>query len=604
MADRNQENNVTEINNYEDSKRLSLLDRIKESILKKNDQSGEESEKSEAVEPVSIEASHGRGVFNVSEDSLLFSLWSEWKRTVDVLESGEPVKEKPVSMETFELVLEAADAKEIPMTDEEIELEKQRATLQLMVKAKNHEAMIKPNEEGIAPDTDSYMVVHVAQRRMAAWAFVFPPSGNGAPLKHEQVHMALHEYSVKFGVDYDVINYIVNEQPYFKLIPIAYGKPMVPGKDGTIVEKYKRKMEKMFAIGERGEVDYRVQNYIQTVHAGDVLCEAIPPTHGRDGCDVLGTLIPAKEGVPVKLLAGQNAALNEEKTQIVASMDGHLQYENGRFNVKALFFVPGDVDFNVGNIDYLGDVHIAGDVRDDFVIHATGTVTVDGLVEGAVIEAGKDVFIAKGILGDEKAVIKAGGNVQTEYIENCIIYAGDTVRAGSIISSFVYSDNQIIVRAGRGTIIGGKMVAANLIDAKVIGCRTERPMNLTVGELPYIQQQKEEIMQSLKEIGKEKEEVERSIRFLSRNLEETDPEKLQNAANFRLRKSILAMKENHLYKQLSDFEDKKTDIENCRIIADTIYPITRIFIKDAAYTVTMQSTGCKVHKGIDGIELV
>lgn len=51
--------------------------------------------------------------------------------------------------------------------------------------------------------------------------------------------------------------------------------------------------------------------------------------------------------------------------------------------MKPLFYVYGDVDFNVGNIDFLGDVHISGDVREDFVVHATGTVTVDGLVEGA-----------------------------------------------------------------------------------------------------------------------------------------------------------------------------------------------------------------------------
>ena len=165
-------------------------------------------------------------------------------------------------------------------------------------------------------------------------------------------------------------------------------------------------------IYEMGNVDYRAQNYVQIIHTGDVLCEAIAPAPGEDGFDVLGTVIPAKEGKEAKLLLGQNTVLSEDKTKIVASMEGHLRFQEGKFHVKPTFHVPGDVDFNVGNIDFLGDVHVKGDVREGFVIKATGTVTVEGLVEGAVIEADGDVIISNGILGDDKAVIKAGGLVQ------------------------------------------------------------------------------------------------------------------------------------------------------------------------------------------------
>lgn len=604
MDENKPEQNQTE----EQTKYVSLFERIKGSILKKNTQDETiSSEADDTSADIIDEPVLGRGVVDVSPDSLLFSIWSEWKKNSeasDIENSEEEENEDEQELESLELVLEASGAAEIPMSDEEIEREKQRATIQLMLKAKQYQKLVKPNDEGVSPDLDAYMVIHVAQKRMAAWAFVFPPSGNGKPLRRAQVYMAMHEYSVCAGVDQDAVDYLINEQPYFKLIPIAYGTPMIPGIDGSIEEKFKRKVDKTFAVDERGDVDYRVQNYIQAIHAGDVICKSTPPTMGTDGVDVLGTTIPAKNGEPAKLLAGQNTALNEDKTQIIATMDGHIQYESGKFQVKPLFYVSGDVDFNVGNIDFLGDVHISGDVREDFVVHATGTVTVDGLVEGAVIEAGNDVFIAKGILGDEKAVIKAGGNVQTEYIENCIIYAGDTVQAGSIISSFINSDNQIIVRAGRGTIIGGKMVAANLIDAKIIGCRTERPTSLIAGELPYIQEQKEEIAQAMDKIAKEKRDIERNMGFLNRDIEEADPEKLQTAANMRLRKSVLSMQENHLRKQLTDFEDKTADIPNCRIKADVVYPITRIQIQDYSHTITEKTMSCNIHVGEDSIELI
>lgn len=607
MEENKQEKNKTEQNKY-----ISLFDRIKENILRKNKEefSSETSDDSQTVSEEADDEPQGRGVISVAEDSLLFSLWSEWKAAADRAEAEAETEEEAdereefESIEPFELVAEAADTQEIPMSTEEIEKEKQRATVQLMMKAEKYQQLTKPNEEGISATLDAYLVIHVAQSRMAAWAFAFPPSGEGKPLERSQIYMTLHEYSVSAGIDHSAVEYLVREQPYFKLVPIAYGEPMISGKNGSVEEKFKRKVEKTFAVNERGDVDYRVQNYIQTIHAGDVICQAIPPTMGTDGFDVLGSVIPAKHGEAARLVTGQNTALSEDKMQVTATLDGHLVYESGKFSVKPLFYVRGDVDLRVGNIDFLGDVHITGDVRDDFVVHATGTITVDGLVEGAMIEAGKDVFIAKGILGDEKAVIKAGGNVQTEYIENCMIYAGDTVRAGSIISSYVYCDNQILVNAGRGTIIGGKPVAASLIEAKIIGCRTERPTALVIGEMPYVQEQKEEIAQSLQKIAEEKEKIDRIINSFDQYMEEMDPEQVQTVMKCRLQKSVLAMQETHLQKQLAEFEDRTVELPDCKIIANTVYPITRVKIRDYSYTIDEKTMSCRIHIGEDTIKLL
>lgn len=325
------------------NKHLSLFERIKESILKKNGEDElEPSETEQASETVSHEfedePAAGRGVVNVSPDSLLFSIWKDWKEISEADNAKEENLEETLNeLEGLEIVLEESGAQELPLNNSEIELEKQRAAVQLMIKSKKYHQLIQPNEEGEVPNLDAYIVIHVAQRRMAAWAFVFPPSGAGKPLKRSQVYMALHEHSVCAGINQDAVNYLIEEQPYFKLVPIAYGTPMIPGKDGSIEERFKREVEKTFAVNERGDVDYRVQNYIQSIRTGDVICEAIPPTDGVDGVDVLGSVIPAKNGEPAKLLAGQNTTLSEDKTKIVASMDGHLMYESGKFHKTAVF---------------------------------------------------------------------------------------------------------------------------------------------------------------------------------------------------------------------------------------------------------------------------
>ena len=98
--------------------------------------------------------------------------------------------------------------------------------------------------------------------------------------------------------------------------------------------------------------------------------------------------------------------------RLIATQDGHLTFAHEAFQVSPLLEIQGDVDYSTGNIDFSGDVHICGDVRENFTVHAQGTVTVDGLVEAATVEAGGDLVIARGVVGDGRALLKSNGCVR------------------------------------------------------------------------------------------------------------------------------------------------------------------------------------------------
>lgn len=595
--------------NYNKTRRYgSLFDRIKDSILSKSAAGQEEqedteesalpnpAEESKQDEPAKISVS-------IPANSLLYSLWQEWNENegnggtegsndAANKEDGENTGVRGNQPEPLNLVFDDADFDKVSMSEADIEMEKKRATLTLMMKARKHFMATRPNEEGVTPTVDAEAVIHVSKDHMAAWAFVFPPSGEGKPIQQAQLELALMEYSVCAGIDRDILKHIIDEQPYFELILVAVGTPPIEGEQGYIIEHYERSMEKSFGMDEKGKIDYHIQNNIQEIHAGDVICEAVPPVPGKDGIDVLGATLHAKEALPAKFAAGKNTTVSEDKMKLLASMDGHLAYKGGKFHVEPTYYVRGDVDLHVGNINFLGDVQISGNVRENFVIQATGNVFVGGLVEGAVIEAGGDVTITNGVLGEDKAVIQAGGNVRAEYIESSIVYAGGDVYAGSIISSMIHSDNKIEARFGRGTIIGGKLIAGRLINADIIGCRAERLTTLVVGELPYVQKQKEEIAVALEQIEQEMAEIERTLSFVEkRDIDDVDPKLAQKAADYRLRKSVLGMQTSHLKKQLEDLKEKQEDLSGCKITADTIYPVTQIQIMELFHTVREQSVG-------------
>lgn len=549
------------------------------------------------------------GVISVPANSQLMSLWTEWKFGTDL---------KDQEVFPMDLTLAPADIDEFPLDVSEIHAEKPHILGLLMTAAAQRTALVHPKptkssssenggeEEAPAPpssDIDADISIFVAKKRMAAWAVLFPPSGNGGQLQRQQIELALQEASVCNGIIESALDHLADDTPYFELVPVAFGTHMIPGEPGSVTENFQRDPQKTFEVDKQGKMDYRIQHYVQLIAQDDVICELIPPTSGTSGMDVLGNEIPAKPGQPEKLVPGESTVISEDGTKLIAAMDGHVLYYNGRFNVKPIFYVDGDVDFHVGNIDFVGDVYITGNVREDFQINAAGTVTVEGLVEGASIEAGGDIYVTDGIPGDSKAVIKAAGIIKAGYIESATVFAGTYVEAGSIISSMIYSGGEINVCGGRGTIIGGKLIAAKEIRANTVGCRAERLTTLVVGHEPYIELQQEETAQTLFQAEKESKDLELNLKFLKNSAGE-DPQKMQIAEKMEARHSLLSMQIIQLRRQLDEFASQQLDTSECRIIIDSAYPLIDINIQKFSHRIEEKGSGYNIHIENDLLLLV
>ncbi len=529
----------------------------------------------------------GRGIFKIPANSMLFSLWDEWQKKAE-----NPQREA-------KLIMESPGILPAPMTDKEIEEEKQRLATKLLTEAKKRYRISHP-QDGPIMDMDADALVYVAKSGLAAWLFLFPPIGNGHPITYENIQESVLSETVTYGVDAEGILHLPEQPEYFRLFLIARGVAMIPGKDGWTKEYFPHDFEKTLAVNDKGSVDYRSRANMQLIHAGDVIMEAFPPTTGTAGMTVLGSVIPPKNGKEVYLSGGYNTAISEDRMKLQATLDGHLQYRNGVFHVQPLYNVFGNVDYGVGNIEFPGDVHITGDVKNGFIVQAKGNIVIDGMVEGAVIDAGGDVIIRKGVLGDGRAVIKSQRSVTAQFLENCVVYAKDCVSASSILTANVYSDNEIVVRTGRGTIIGGKLSAGYLISATVIGSRSERLTELFVGDFPFVRQQREDLTRILQQTEKDIQAVEKNIQYLDVGDDVVeDVQKAMNRAQLlakqRLQKNIFTIKCERLRKQLKDLEQKRIDIEQCRIISDMIYPVTRVKIGDIEQTIEQVSSYCSIH---------
>lgn len=411
---------------------------------------------------------------------------------------------------------------------------------------------------------DAQPMVHISADKLSAWLMVFPPVGEGKELDRGMLDQALTDSKVAFGVDEELLRRLPDERnPYFSLFTLAKGKPARNGKDGQIIEHFDRAVERKFEVDEHDRVDYLSLHFFQSVEAGDVICEAVLPTRGEPGRTVLDQEISAKDGKEAPLTRGKNTEISEDGTKLLASQAGHVEYVGKGFQVKAVLDIPENVDYSTGNINYMGDVHIHGRVCSGFSVRAAGNITVDGVVESADIEAGGDLIVAKGIVGNTDSVVRAEGSVFAKYLENCIVHARENLQADCIVNSEVYSDGEIQVRSGRGIIVGGRIRAAKQVSAKTVGTKSESQTRIYLGGEPCVEYERQELALVIEEAEEELEKLEKRP---------NSPDKMERMKRLRFDLSINRLKLERMDEEMAKKQEEIENLGGCRLVCDIAYP--------------------------------
>ena len=527
---------------------------------------------------------------NTPTNSLLYALWSEWN---DI----------QVGVNAFDYVLnlpleDGRNGRQL-LNDEESKTALTQIKLKLMNLAKQ-----RFWERGADAQTtmDALPCVFLSENKMVAWLFLFPPTGGGKPASLDHLEHSVCEAGVLFGIDHERLQQLADSPEYFQLSVVAYGLAPIPGDDGRIVELVPREPPQTAPQeGAQGLVDYRSSSYTNIIHEGDVICDIIPPSPGTSGVDIAGNVFQSRAGQTPHVPQGQNTGVSEDGQHLVALTSGNLIFEQGVFRIRPTLVVEKNVDYSTGNLDFVGDIIIRGDICAGFSVHTTGTVTVDGAVEGAIVEAGGDIIITKGVLGDNSAMIKSGRTVRAAYLENCVVYAGTAILADCAINAQLYSDGAIRIVSGRGTVIGGLLTAVDRVDVNVIGARSGVLTEIALGQRSFALIEATDLERSLEQMKKEHKELERSLEYL----EQQEPSKEISAkiSNFRLRYATTGLKLDAMRRRLKLLREERFDLSQCRLCCQVVYPKAKISIGSDTITVSDLETQCNVHLSKKGIQL-
>ena len=377
----------------------------------------------------------------------------------------------------------------------------------------------KSAEEEAEPGEDEPLIldarpwIFLSSDKLYAWMLVFPPVGPGAELTREMVLQALSEHDIVFGVDTTLVDRIAHQRDcYFSLCLLAKGKPAFEGRNGNIVDYFPRVVERLLEVNEFGQVDYTALNLISNVEEGQEICRLIRPTEGEPGRTVQDQEVPAKSGKSVSLPKGRNTDISEDGDALVATIPGHVEFTGHSFQVKPVLDIDGNVDFSTGKIKFVGDVNIKGDVLSGFSVKAMGNIYVGGVVEaGSTVEAGGDLTVVKGILGDGTTVIRAGRCIFAKYIENATIFVRENLQTDCIVNGRIYCDGEVQVRSGRGSIMGGRVWAAERVSASAVGAKSEVKTSIALGGMPCATLEKDLVSKKLAKLAAELEKLDAQL---------------------------------------------------------------------------------------------
>jgi hypothetical protein len=348
---------------------------------------------------------------------------------------------------------------------------------------KNNTFKIAPSQQEI--EFDASLTVEVSRDGSEAYATMIPPDG-GKPLTLEKAAEILKSNGVVAGIHQKSLQEMITENIYGIPRQIAASLQPTDGENGYVEYKVDINRKTNLNVEEDGSVNFHELGLIENVRKDQVLANIFPPTEGKDGQDVRGNTLKAKDGIPAKLPKGKNTELTEDKQRLIALIDGQVSVTNGVINILPIYEVKGNVDNSTGNIKFVGKVIIRGNVLTGFEIDAEGNIEVDGVVEGAKLKSGGDIILKRGVQGSGRGVLMCEGNLASKFIENCTVIAGGDVIAEAIMHSNVSSKAKIHVKGKKGLLVGGITSARNEIRARTIGSHMATLTQVEVGVDPQM----------------------------------------------------------------------------------------------------------------------
>ncbi len=370
----------------------------------------------------------------------------------------------------------------------------------------------------IIPPCSESLKVTISEDRMMVTGRLYPPSEPGNLLNRNEIISTLVSKGVKYGVDEIVIENFMKDRRYCTDYVLAKATPPVQGHDAVITYLFNLDRTLKPKLNDDGSVDFHQLDMISHCNKDQLLATLTPMELGKPGIDVCGCLLRPNKVNNAVLRYGNNIYLSEDGLSMYSGVNGHVTLTDGRVFVSDTYEIPSDVDASTGDINYEGNVVIKGNVITGYTVRAKGDIEVDGVVEGAFLEAGGQIVLKRGMQGMNKGILKANGNIISKFIESAEVKAGGYITTESILHSKVSAKGDITVGGKRGFVTGGEIRSGTFISVKTAGSPMGTPTLLEVGTDPSILEEFRALEKKIIAMMADKEKISQALAVFRKKL--------------------------------------------------------------------------------------
>ncbi len=443
-------------------------------------------------------------------------------------------------------------------------------------------------------------VITIDEKYMSAHVVVNEHQFGGRPYTYEMLCDELAAKGVRFNVFHDDLKKIFDEKNYGRSVLAAKGEPAVDGVNGRIEYHFDRSNVQVFEEDEFGNVDYRDLGLVTNIVQGTVIADVIPPTEGQPGKDIRGIVAGQTPGKLAPLTVGAGTRLSEDGLRVYADISGNLRWCGTHFVIDKDVTIKGDVDASVGNIDFIGDVIIRGNVEEGYEIYSGGNVTVTGMVTGARISARGNIDVRMGVVS---STFNAE-DISANFFENCNINARGKLSAQNFMGCEVFCGGKLTASGGKAAIIGGKYTCLSDIEANIIGSETYTRTNLVLGNTAILAEERIDLEKKVEEFKMQIEQLGMICDALQAQKKAAGslPEDREEMLVTSIRAKFVHQKQLQDMKRRIEEINKEIDISNdLRVVARrAIYPGVSIRINSLQHNVSSKCGNCVARVGSSG----
>lgn len=321
---------------------------------------------------------------------------------------------------------------------------------------------------------DMFVDVVVSKDLMSACFTFYKSRGSGEPASLDFINKQIDEAGVVKGIDSTVIEESLEKFQSGELISeVLFAKGQIPTDNKSSLIKYTEN-------NGRNQFSYEVEKGVQ-------LAQIFPSKDSsEDGFDVLGTIMESSGVASLNLDIGdfiEEEKLADGSTILKATSNGEFKVDNNSITIVDKKVLDSDVSVKTGSIKTLCSLVIKGGVMSSLYVVSGGNIKILGTVQGALVSADKNIIIAQGVKGEDKAVLRAKEKIDVKFIESANMMAVNDIHIRkAALHTKIISNGKVLLDKGGSKLVGGEMFSRKGLVVDEVGSPSGGVTKISFGQ--------------------------------------------------------------------------------------------------------------------------